>query len=92
MDRKSILGYQESDTKIKTYWVPLPLRNMPDVKAVTCKNCIMGYLKDEVKDYKFCPYCGGRIVPPVSDEANKLIEEERLLDERDGTIAGRGRE
>lgn len=26
---------------------------------------------------------------PDSDEINKLIEEERLLDEKDGTIAGR---
>ena len=92
MDRKYLLGYSESETKIKAHWKVLPLRNMPEVEAVTCSNCIMGYEKEVVKDYKYCPYCGAKIEKPIPDEAKQLIEEERLLDERDGTIAGRGKE
>lgn len=95
---------QESETTLTTYWrEPRSLHPIPDNIAV-CNNCFNGATKDRVKEYKFCPWCGAKVVPaPASgkmnadvtnetDDVRKLMEEDRLLDERDDSRVGRAYE
>ena len=82
---------EKSKTDITTFWRK-PIHPSDKFDIVVCDNCLMGGLREQLTAFEYCPYCGARVIKPVHEDAAKLIEEERLLDDKDGYIAGRAHE